>query len=124
MEYSFSIIIASLVINIVLLCRIKFGELTITKLSTRPYWISLILLLVQLCESSYLMYMTEVEYKGRYFAFVENVLKPGASLHMAVTISGTTKMMLILFFTLTRAHEYEALVTFVIWQKNHRLESL
>ena len=36
----------------------------------------------------------------------------------------TLKTLLVLIFTLTRVHENEALLVFIIFQKKHRVESL
>ena len=60
---AFSMIVATIVLNITLICHIKFSDQTITHLTRRPYFVALIQLLVLLAESSFWIYLLFVAYK-------------------------------------------------------------
>ena len=60
---SFSMILATIVINITLICHIKFSDQTITHLTMRPYFAALFQLLVLLAEVSVLLCMLSIVYK-------------------------------------------------------------
>ena len=60
---SFSIIASTMVINIALICHIKFSDQTITHLTMRPYFAALFQLLVLLAEVSVLLCMLSIVYK-------------------------------------------------------------
>ena len=59
MEFAFSMVITTLVWNIVLLVRIRYGNAMITHLTTRSYLISMTLLITLLLEIvSFIIYCT------------------------------------------------------------------
>ena len=61
-EASFAIALSTLLINIVLIARIKYGEMQITHISTRPYLVSMFLLITLLAELTAYLILTNVVY--------------------------------------------------------------
>ena len=61
-EASFAIALSTLLINIVLIARIKYGEMQITHISTRPYLIAMCLLITLLAELTAYLILTNVVY--------------------------------------------------------------
>ena len=57
LQIAFSIIVATLVINITLICHIKFSDQSITHMTMRPYFFALALLLVLTLEASIWLYL-------------------------------------------------------------------
>lgn len=61
-------------VNITLICRLKFSDHKITHLSTRPYYVALALLLVQLVEATYWIYLCSIDYQGEITLLVFDII--------------------------------------------------
>ena len=116
LQISFSIIVATLVINIALICHIKFSDQSITHMTMRPYFFALALLLVLTLEASIWLYLFEVEYKDQLVKlFLDIVIYKKTLLYSFTIIFAALKSVGLMIFTLTRVHENEALLAFIIF---------
>ena len=62
-EFLLAIAICALILNIALLVRINFGNLLLTKLSTRPYIVSLIFFFAMIIEFTCICILKNITYK-------------------------------------------------------------
>ena len=95
-----------------LITLIRYGDAVITKITTRPYKISLALLIVILLET--IMYLVSIEaiYDEDWAAFV-NALTTHSFYTFFISISQQVKFVLILSFVLARTFEHEVLLYFI-----------
>mgnify|MGYP007118472759 CR=1 FL=1 len=121
---TFAMVVLALVVNLTLLVRIRFGEMMVTHLSLHPYIVSFCLLLAMLVEISVLLFLSELTYRDDLDALVDQMIFPGNSLNSVFSGLTDLKFMLLLVFILTRAHEQEALMVFIYFQRSFRLENL
>lgn len=75
-EMLFSLALSALLINLVLMIHIKFGDKIVTTLTMKPYIISLILCSVMVFEFIWLCFLKEVRFKNDDDAFFEKLLVP------------------------------------------------
>ena len=54
LEFAFALVVTAIIINIVLLTRIRYGDALITHLTRRPYYVTLALLIVTFVNIVYL----------------------------------------------------------------------
>ena len=72
-ECSFGITVLCLVFNIVLLCRIRYGDAIITKLTLKPYYVSLALLLTMCAEDLTFLITQNYIYKNDFERFFRDL---------------------------------------------------
>ena len=63
-ELIFALIVTILILNIAAMTKIHYGDFVITHITTRPYKILLVLLIVMFCESCYTLIVINVVYAG------------------------------------------------------------
>ena len=115
-QIAFSLISASIVTNITLICHIKFSDQTITHLTRRPYFVALVLLLIHLAECSFWLILCFITYKDRYDRLIfDLIVIKKTSIYSLASIFGITKNVGVLMFSLTRVYENEALLVFIIF---------
>ena len=119
LEMSISLLVGGLLINVVLITKIKYGNTLITHLTLRPYYVTLVLLSMALVEAIYL----EVTFGTSVIFTVLGSAVLDAKQLTALTL-GASKYILIFIFIFVRTQEHEALLVFVFFQHNFRLESL
>ena len=113
---AFSMIVATIVLNITLICHIKFSDQTITHLTMRPYYVSLAQLILLLVEVSLSAYFIFIKYNDNIKSFLDDFTHiKRTPLYSLFTILGLLKNTGILVFSLTRVHENEALLIFIIF---------
>ena len=121
-EFSFglalSLVVSGLIINVTLLVKIKYGDALVTHLTCLPYYISLTLLLTMFVEQLFYN-IIGVIYNQEYTEALYDTFWLNAVLFVALI-----KYLLVISFILTRTFEAEALLTFVFFQRNLRLERL
>ena len=117
-EVGFSIVVLGLVINITLLVKIKYGDALITHLTCITYYVSLALLIVMLVDHvGYLMLAT---HDSRH----PDGEEPLKFWLYCISTTAITKYALLVLLILLRAFQNEALLVFIFFQKNFRLERL
>ena len=116
LQIAYSVIIAVLVTDLTLICRLKFSKtIMITHLTLWPYRVALLLLMVMLLETSFLLYYSQVLYKDHYFKLLIKLLSDDSIFQNCLLTTTIIKFMLCLLFNVLRAHQQEALVTFVVF---------
>lgn len=65
-EAAFAIVVSTLIANIALIARIRFGQMQVTHLTLQPYLISLSICIVLLIEVVGFLYLGNVTYRGDY----------------------------------------------------------
>jgi len=65
-EAVFSVAVSALLINIVLIARIKYGQMQITHITTRPYLIAMFLLITLLIEVCTYIILGDIVYKDQW----------------------------------------------------------
>ena len=119
-------IITTLVFDILLLVRIKYGDAAVTHLTTWPYTISLILLNVMLIDTALTIVIfqqqPELIIQIMKFEHLDSVLKRLSAYFMRSM--GIAEYFCMIIFVLTRAFEHKLLNFFIIYQQHFRLESL
>ena len=114
LEIALSLTLTAIVLNLTLYCRMRFGDTNLTKISARPFILAQVLLVFMLAELS-LFSAVDTVYEDRLPQFSDFVAGNNAPLVVAVSYLSLGKYYLILAFVLSRAHEHEALVVFVVF---------
>ena len=107
-----------------MLLHISFGDKIVTKLSERPYYISLALVLTILLYLNTMSFFTNVVYYGKLQEFYYYTIKHGTMANVLNTVSFIIRMDLCLAFIACRVYEQEALLLFVQFQKDRRLNTI
>ena len=85
--------------------QIKYGDKVVTKLSERPYLVSLALTISILIYLSTMSYLTNVPYAEKLDEFYWQTITPGSTANILNTISFIVRMDLCLFFIACRVYE-------------------
>ena len=107
-------------VAVVLYQRILYGQMLITKITTRPYVIAIVLLCVQMIEGISLLYM----YRVQYYDDLESFLKSFTEDIFTVTIHRSFAMIkywILIVFIMSRVFEHLSLIIFVYYQQKYRL---
>lgn len=115
LEVALSIVTLVLIANLTLLMRIRYGKRLVTKLSERPYIVSLWLSTIILIYLAGMCYLTNVMYVDQLDEFYKLMITPATTLNIINTIFFVVRMDLTLLFIATRVYELEALLIFVIF---------
>ena len=118
-ELAFSFIVSALILNAVLIIKIKYGGMMITHNTMRPYIVSMCLLLVCLLEVTLYLIM-KVYFVNDWFGFL-NFVKSNPWLEILFLTTTNAKFALVLFFVLTRIFEPHSLAFFISYQQSQTL---
>ncbi len=108
LEFAFALVVTAIIINIILLTRIRYGDALITHLTRRPYYVTLALLIVTFVNIVYL----EIVYGTGRVKYVLNGKDLAPKQLVALTL-GATRYILMFVFIFIRTQEHEALLIFV-----------
>ena len=107
---NFSLVILTLIYNVFEICRIKYGHILITKITLRPYYLSLGYLFIDV-----LFYINNDSI----------VNQDGMNLLMIIEITlENCRLVLFLTFIIYRILDNKLLHAFMVFQEKHRLEEL
>ena len=123
MEVTFALIVTVLLFNLTCLVRIHYGDAIITHITTRPYKITMVLLILMLSNHSIGLVITNIVYVGRYSEYIED-LKSKPFFIFLLDLPYQLKWWLIMCFFISRTSEMEILGFFVRYQGNLKLQNL
>ena len=103
--------------------KIHYGDSVITHLTTQPYKILLVLLIVMFCESCYTLIVINVVYAGSFAAFIEDFATDPVYSQLP-TMLYQLKQWLIMCFIFSRMFETQTLCYFVRYQGRLKLQNL
>ena len=99
-----SVYLLSFLLNIFLLCRIRFGDIVITKVTTIPYKASLVYLAGMSAQSCMVAVLAQYRREEKSFA------KFAGFTQAVYEISHTLQLILFLIFILIRIHEQASIL--------------
>ena len=122
-EQSFAVIVSMLLCATFSYTRVKYGDMVVTHLTTRPYQLALVLLTVALFECIFLLIKANVIYAGNFEGLIAHWV---ASKTFKVTFMGfeTLKYCCIIHFVHIQGFQYQILNAFVKFQHIFRVEEL
>ena len=123
-EASLALVSSMLILNVILLIRLRYSYELVTHMTERHYYISLTLLSVMFTYLVVYCYYTGVVYEGNLSAFEAHLLEPDSIFCRFMSIAYVLRQSLTLVWFSYRAHEKEALTVFANFQRMHRLETL
>ena len=65
-EEAFACIFAMLLVNVTMHTRLKYGDMVVTHITTRPYKVATVFLVVALLESIFLIYLNNIWADGDF----------------------------------------------------------
>ena len=123
-EIAFSVSIVVLILNLVQIMRIKYGQQLITHLSLRPYYVSLAILLVMITEFVLFSYMGNIQFENDFGSFLGEITDAKSVSGQFITPMILLKVALVVIFITVRAHELELLLILCVFQKKLRVQDL
>lgn len=122
-EQSFACTVCLLILSVTMHVRIKFGDMVVTRTTTRPYKIAHLFFILTLLETIFIITVVNVVNKDDFGDFI---LKFETEAPLMITLMSfeTTKFCLIFIFLSIQTHTDTILTTFVHFQKCFRLETL
>ena len=104
-----------LLANVTLLVRIKYGSAEITRITTKPYKVSLALLIVMITETIGYLICSDTVYNGDFLQFKHDILDTWYSTVFFRALA-YTRVTLLLKFILCKAFENQILHLFMLFQ--------
>ena len=119
----FALVIATLVFNVILIVRIRYGDNRITHLTLKPYWAAMLFLISVLTETTIVLIMQAADPKlwNMYTTGVHPDKLSQNFIDTLAYLSIYVKYFFLLSFIMTRAFEYRILNYFVLFQNNLRV---
>ena len=111
MEFTFAVKITGLIFNIVLLCKIRYGDAVITHLTNRPYYVALVLLIIMCTESLVFVLMQNVIFRGKWYEFLIDIETKPLTRFYGFAL-GQIKLSILLVFISVRTHADDFLLIF------------
>ena len=111
MEFTFAVKITGLIFNIVLLCKIRYGDAVINHLTNRPYYVALVLLIIMCTESLVFVLMQNVIFRGEWCTFLLDVKTKPLTRFYGFAL-GQLKLSVLLVFISVRTHADDFLLIF------------
>ena len=104
-EFLFALAVMILLANLLLLIRIRFGDLLVTHLSVKPYIVSLALFGLMACEFLSLSFLYNVSYRGDPESFWADLCTLDTVMRRIYSSIAVVKIDLAILFILFRARE-------------------
>ena len=122
-EQSFACIVTMIIYNAYLYSQIKYGNMTITHVSMRPYKIAFLFLLIALAETVYVLILSDVVFANDFKVFLHHWTESKYFKRLIIGFE-MSKFCAIIAFLLSQTFEYQVLYTFVLFQQMIRVEQL
>ena len=119
-----SLAVTCLIFNVILLVKIKFGDLIITNRTLKPYITSCVLLCVICAEFVWISYLRRIKYKDNDDLFKEEFFEPFGFRNKIESDIMQIKVDLMVLFVYFIAYELENLNVFICFQAKLRLQEL
>ena len=121
-EAAFAIVMTALLVNLVLLVNIHYGDMDITHNSKRPYIISMFLMGVSLMEISF--WLIVANKRGSNLDSIVEDVSNDYTLQLMIYLPGNVKFSLAIMYMMSRIYDRFTLHFFVRIQKNLAVENL
>ena len=115
LEFCLSVTVTVFIVNMVCFARLQYGSRMITHLTTRPYKISLWVLVARAVEVFGYILSINVIFADSWDEFTRSFMKNGAAMYFFNVIA-SARFTLLNVFVFSRAFEHGALVLFIYYQ--------
>ena len=122
-EMIFALIVTILIYNIFKIVQIHYGDAVITRITTRPYKITMVLLIVMLCEISYNLVIKNIVYAVDFHEYISDITKRPFFIFL-LDIPYQLKQWLVMCFFFSRTFETQILSYFMRYQGRLKLQNL
>ena len=114
-EGAFACISCVLILNTILHLRIKYGDMVVTRITTKPYKVIYFYLVFGLIEVSYIIFLINVRFSHNFNAFLKYWFDSWAPIQTIITLE-LCKLGAICYFISEQTFQHSTLYWFVRFQ--------